>query len=421
MFAGARFGYVYRSTDKGQNWEQLQLSKPSAQAYQTLVGKLLVDPEGGIFALADDWSNSIGIYRSTDKGKTWFECVNNLNNLGLNSVILDKQGNLFVSTGYGFFKSTDKGESWITIASESIPVFKKMETDSKGDIFGLTRFNELYISTDNGKNWKWVNHDFGPDDVKSFLITPNDHMFIATPGTNGIYRSTDYGVSWNKVNNGLAALSNFEYVQLLASDSKGQLFAGTTGPDYCYRSTDDGETWRKISSGIESTTVSAIGSDGKGKVLFCGSQETFESENNGNNWIKVENPENNLNIQAVAFHPDGQAFMGTARGVYKFVDSLMTPVEIQNTVSPTAYMLEQNYPNPFNPSTVISYQIPQAAKVTLKVYNIIGKEIATLVNGYRSEGKHTVKFNASNLPSGMYICELRANDFAASRKMLLIR
>ena len=88
---------------------------------------------------------------------------------------------------------------------------------------------------------------------------------------------------------------------------------------------------------------------------------------------------------------------------------------------PETFVLEQNYPNPFNPSTVISYQLPMNSYVTLKVYDVIGKEIATLVHGMQEAGKHTTSFNASHLPSGLYFYTLRANNFSAAKKMLLVK
>jgi hypothetical protein len=85
------------------------------------------------------------------------------------------------------------------------------------------------------------------------------------------------------------------------------------------------------------------------------------------------------------------------------------------------YGLSQNYPNPFNPSTVINYQIPKASKVTLKIYDMLGKEVTTLVNEYKEQGRYSVEFNASRLPSGTYIYEIRTNDFVKSGKMLLLK
>jgi len=96
--------------------------------------------------------------------------------------------------------------------------------------------------------------------------------------------------------------------------------------------------------------------------------------------------------------------------------------EIEVVVNaPDKFTLNQNYPNPFNPSTSIEFQLPKEAFVTLKVYNILGVEIATLVNEQKPAGVHKINFNASGLPSGMYIYKISAGNFEHTRKMMLLK
>ena len=97
--------------------------------------------------------------------------------------------------------------------------------------------------------------------------------------------------------------------------------------------------------------------------------------------------------------------------------------EKQNTLNSkqTGYLLQQNYPNPFNPSTTISYSIKEEGLVTLKVYNILGQEVATLVNENKPDGLYEAEFDASQLPSGMYIYKLQAGFFSDVKKMLLTK
>src|SRR5690554_2193532 len=87
----------------------------------------------------------------------------------------------------------------------------------------------------------------------------------------------------------------------------------------------------------------------------------------------------------------------------------------------TEYRLQQNYPNPFNPVTNILYQLPTSGLVQLKVYNLLGSEVAVLVNEVKSEGSYEVSFDASSLPSGVYIYSLRVNDFVQNSKMTLLK
>ncbi len=98
----------------------------------------------------------------------------------------------------------------------------------------------------------------------------------------------------------------------------------------------------------------------------------------------------------------------------------VTAVELSNNNSiPSKYILENNYPNPFNPSTVIKFSLPIAAHVTLTIYNILGQKVAELINNQLSAGDHTYIFNAINLSSGVYLYRLEANNFVATKKMIL--
>ncbi len=86
-----------------------------------------------------------------------------------------------------------------------------------------------------------------------------------------------------------------------------------------------------------------------------------------------------------------------------------------------SYSLAQNYPNPFNPTTTIQYSLANTGNVSLKVYDILGREVATLVNGRQTAGEYTVQFNAANLASGIYFYRLQAGDFVQTKKMMLVK
>jgi hypothetical protein len=87
----------------------------------------------------------------------------------------------------------------------------------------------------------------------------------------------------------------------------------------------------------------------------------------------------------------------------------------------TEFALKAGYPNPFNPSTTIAFSIPQGSKVSLKVFNILGQEVATLVDDYEQAGEYKVQFNASKLASGVYFCRMQASDFVQTKKLLLLK
>src|SRR5690606_26276888 len=110
-------------------------------------------------------------------------------------------------------------------------------------------------------------------------------------------------------------------------------------------------------------------------------------------------------------------------------DGYVWMIEIENTAtgvedylsSPTEFKLFNNYPNPFNPSTNISYNLPNAGNVTLKIFDALGREIKTLFSVWQEAGMHTVKFDAESLPSGIYFYQLKTNGFSETKNMMLMK
>jgi hypothetical protein len=137
----------------------------------------------------------------------------------------------------------------------------------------------------------------------------------------------------------------------------------------------------------------------------------------GNTWIAV-------NYDPATFPGYFNLRTEISRDEYVYwIDStqlIVTGVEDED-IRPLTYNLDQNYPNPFNPSTVISYQLPVGGDVTLKVFDVLGNEIATLIDEYKPAGKYEVEFNAAANPSGVYFYQLNAGEFTAVKKMILLK
>jgi len=138
----------------------------------------------------------------------------------------------------------------------------------------------------------------------------------------------------------------------------------------------------------------------------------------------------NINKAVIKLEPSGNGGL-TDFNFDNFLLDLSTVLEDSTILIPKSYNLSQNYPNPFNPSTVINYQLPQAGKVTIKIYDIIGNEVSTLVDGNKAAGSYSVTFsanggsasgeNAGSLSSGIYIYKMIAGGFVSSKKMMLIK
>lgn len=99
----------------------------------------------------------------------------------------------------------------------------------------------------------------------------------------------------------------------------------------------------------------------------------------------------------------------------------ITDVSEEESYQPDSYNLNQNYPNPFNPTTQISFDIPETTNITLKVFDVLGREVATLFQGEKTAGRHSVNFSAAGFSSGIYLYQLKADDFISTKKMILLK
>ena len=127
-------------------------------------------------------------------------------------------------------------------------------------------------------------------------------------------------------------------------------------------------------------------------------------------------------ILTYSINNEDKSYQDVWRWSYTWIGSLWNPVGVENEGQPvTDYALTQNYPNPFNPSTQIKFAIKEAGFVTLKVYDVLGKEVATLVKGDFTAGSYNVSFDASGLASGIYFYRLESGSFVQTNKMMLLK
>ncbi len=147
----------------------------------------------------------------------------------------------------------------------------------------------------------------------------------------------------------------------------------------------------------------------------------------GANWGLASNNGINDNEAGVGSDHFLHLFPGFWNGDAVDVFGVMGDQDIVNGIEqigselPSSYELGQNYPNPFNPSTMINFSIPESGLVTLKVFNVLGQEIAELVNDVKSAGNYEVSFDASNLTTGMYIYKIQTGNYSATKKMMLVK
>ncbi|HKJ81282.1 MAG TPA: T9SS type A sorting domain-containing protein [Ignavibacteriaceae bacterium] len=144
------------------------------------------------------------------------------------------------------------------------------------------------------------------------------------------------------------------------------------------------------------------------------SQISCQYMDNNGNWNTVTAQVNSQDNTLLISQADLYSY-------YRIVPTGTTPVENGKNSLPANYTLEQNYPNPFNPSTIIKYSLPSESFVSLKVYDLLGREVRTLVNKVQKAGVQRINFNASDLPSGVYIYTLSTNRFTQTKKLVLLK
>jgi hypothetical protein len=213
-------------------------------------------------------------------------------------------------------------------------------------------------------------------------------------------------------------LTDTDVYSLVVSDTN--LFAGTY--DGIFLSTNNGENWTAVNNGLSSTYVSSLAVSGS--TLFAGTNDggVFLSTNNAASWIAVNSGLTKTFVQSFAFSGTDLFAATAGKGVWKRpLSEMITSVEGDLTKIPLQFNLCQNYPNPFNPSTLIRYELPRQSLVTLKIYDILGREVAILVNEQKPAGRYETRFDGKSLSSGVYFYRIKAGDFVQTKKMVLAK
>jgi len=243
-------------------------------------------------------------------------------------------------------------------------------------------------------------------------------------GTYGGLAKFD-GVSWTVYKRSNSNLPS-DSVYAIAIDGQGNKWIGTPNGLAKF----DGVNWtvyNRSNSGLPSDTVYAIAIDRQGNKWIGTSRGLAKFD--GVNWTVYNTSNSGLPdyyVWTIAIDGQGNKWIGTGGGglaVYREGGVIIPPVEVKEKSNeiPTNFALYQNYPNPFNPSTTIEFDIPERTNVKLVIYDILGREVETIVDKEFEPGKYKINFTATNLPSGVYFYTLRTPKFTKTNKMLLIK
>ncbi len=277
----------------------------------------------------------------------------------------------------------------------------------------------MFISSNNGTGWTAVNSGLTSLSVNTLTIS-GSNIFAGT--LQGIYLSTNTGSSWS-----LKGLTTQSVTSTAVSGSN--IFAGTESGGV-FLSTNNGTNWTAVNNGLVYLHIYSL--IVSGTVIFAGTDGgTFMSTDNGTSWLNKNQGFQFVTRVNSLLITNNKIFGGTgSNSVWRrSLSEIQIGIKQISGNIPLSYSLSQNYPNPFNPGTIIRFSIPSLPTmritggntVRLKVFDITGREIQTLIDEPLAPGTYETYFDGSALPTGVYIYRLTANGFTETKKMMYVK
>ncbi len=372
------------------------------------------------------------IFKTTDAGSTWL-VKDSVWSAWRGLHAFDDTTVIYFDYKRGIRRTSDGGNSWYTTDStkKDIVSFNFVNSNLGFAAGGSGDSSSLYRTIDKGKTWTKIFDDYlgknGWDFEKVSFLDSLQGWAASYYGE--IFYTTDGGYSWSFQDSSAVSFYHvpLKDIQFTTKDS-GWAVGGIAGSSIILRTTDGGKTW------IDSTNPANITACSLREIHMIDSKTGwFTGINNGpsfvakttdggNTWIDETPKDEYLGFESISIINDSIGYLVGDFGRYYTTDNGgITFVDEYNNTSVHQFLLSQNYPNPFNPTTTIQYAIPKESFVTIKVYDVLGKEIATLVNERKSAGNYSVDFNSSNLPSGVYFYRMQAGSFISTKKFVLLK
>jgi len=296
-----------------------------------------------------------------------------------------------------------------------------------------TMWNGVCIlkTTNGGQNWSRWNfayYGYKAADNSMCIIDSNNAWFGADDvlsGTSKIINTSNGGLTWNvrDINAGNGAPFTIQFYD----DSQTGLFVGQTSPiSWFYRTSNAGLNWNIVYTTSYYYSKTMVWVPGTSNIYGNSEFNLVRSLNSGVNWYTMYGgPGTSLeSMDAVRINQSTIYALAVTydRRVYKLLDTVrVIGTENIGTAIPKAYNLYQNYPNPFNPVTNISFSIPKAGFTSIRIYDINGRLVQTLFETQLAPGSYKADWNASQMPSGIYIYRIESGSFTQSRKMILVK
>ena len=360
-------GMALRTTDGGAHWQNL--------FHGTLFERVGIPLTAVAFADTDHGSITAGsgdILSTADGGLTWHMYSNGFS-VPLRGIAFGDRLNGFVVGDQGsMLKTTDGGTHWLDFSGTVTDNLNAVSMSSSLDVLAVGDGGIILSSHDGGQNWQ----------AFSAPVSVNFHGVSS-------YRGTAYTVGDSGV--------------LLVS-------------------TDGGDTWTEQASGVL-YALNAVAAADDSLGFAAGDKGTILWTTDGGRVWKPQSSGTTRSLCALSFIDQNHGVAAGDVGTVLATSTAGLPLSVPGARpgSPKSFTLYQNFPNPFNPSTTLRFDVPRTSSVSVTVYDVLGRKVATLLDETRTAGSYEVLWDAGGCASGVYLCRMRAGSFVETKKVLLLR
>ncbi|HTY39326.1 MAG TPA: YCF48-related protein [Bacteroidota bacterium] len=354
------------------------------------------------------WSNTI--LRTVNGGAAWTAQQAGGNLLGVS--FANSTTGFAVGKAATILHTTDGGATWVR-QSSGLPATSDVDRvfciDANTAVAAATGY--ILRTSDGGATWAKVQ---AANDLQSIHFV-NGTVGMATTLGGRIWKTTNGGVTWTYVSPTFDALFNVCVCNASVATAVG-------GGGTIMRTTDGGTTWSHQTSGIYSDLWAVCFSSPSVGVAVGVEGTIIRTTDGGNSWTTLMNGKS-YTLWSVCFIDQSTGFaVGDGGTILKTTSGGVTWAEESGTAGfPLQFSLGQNYPNPFNPSTTISFTLPSHSFVSLRVFDALGREVTALVSQEMTAGSHSMTWDASFVPSGLYFYRLQAGEIVRTKKMILLK
>jgi len=332
-----------------------------------MYGIRFTDAETGYIA------GSIDIKKTTNGGANWFNVYSSTQNEIFTDVDFTNSNTGYVIGSYGVLKkTTNAGQNWTSTVAKSGSILTSICFVNENTGYTVGDFGAIIKTTDAGVTWISQTSPFTMSYLTSVDFTDENTGYISSGA--GLLKTTNGGDEW-----------------LIMNAPTGGYYKIQFRNEFGYAVASNGKIIKSIDAGM--------------------------------NWIEQPTVTNN-GLYALYFNSDNYVYAGGTRGtIIKTIPTelIVTSTGTSYTEISNSFKLYQNYPNPFNPVTNLEFEISNSGFVSLKVYNILGKEVATVVKENLNPGTYRYSFNASELSSGLYFYTLSTQGFTETKRMILVK